>query len=132
LFGLIKCHRCNHIWTYTGNSITTICPDCKTTVRIPKCLIPINWDFDISAGEIETQRGLAIPFIDLWENKIGLKFYIVAADTDYGHSISFNYPIISGLVTQDEMRSAINKTTVSGRYPLTTEMTEKLKRMTFK
>lgn len=132
MFGLIKCHRCTHIWTYTGNSITTICPKCKTTVRIPKCQIPINWDFDISSGDLSTQKGIAIPYIDLWDGKLDLKFYIVANDTEYGQSISFAYPLISGFITYEEMDSAIRKSKISGRYPLSREMTEKIKRMTFK
>lgn len=33
----IACHRCGHIWSYTGNNeYIASCPHCKTTLMIQK------------------------------------------------------------------------------------------------
>lgn len=132
MFGVIKCHRCNHIWIYTGQALSTICPDCKTTVRILKCLVPINWDFDITTGDLSTQKGLALPYIDKWDTKLDLKLFVIAGDTPHGQILPFSFPLKSGLVTQEEMKTIIGQNPFSGRYPLSKEITDKLKRMEFK
>jgi len=34
---LLRCQRCSHQWSYTGrNPYFTLCPRCKTTVRMRK------------------------------------------------------------------------------------------------
>jgi hypothetical protein len=131
MFGVIKCHRCHHIWIYGGQAITTICPSCKTTVRIPKCIIPINWDFDLINGDLETAKGTAIPCIEKWDTKLGLKLIVIAMDEPIGQPFSFQYPLSSGLITRDELKS-ITAEKNSGRYPLPTEMKDKLIKLAFK
>lgn len=29
----LKCHRCNHVWDYSGNKIYPKCPSCYTSVK---------------------------------------------------------------------------------------------------
>lgn len=132
MFGVMKCHRCNHIWIYTGNSVSTICPKCKTTVRMSKCLIPINWDFNLESGEIATQKGQVIPYIEKWDDKFSLKLVLVAPDSSYCKVLDFEYPVISGLIMQEEMKETVGINNLSGNYNLTTEMKEKLKKLEFK
>lgn len=56
-----------------------------------------------------------------------LKFFIVAEDSAYGKILDFTYPVVSGMVTQEEMKESINNG-VSGGYPLTDKLKEKLKK----
>ena len=131
MFGVIKCHRCQHIWIYGGQAITTICPHCKTTVRIPKCVIPVNWDFDIFNGDLESAKGTVIPCIEKFDTKIGLKMFVIATDEPIGHPLSFQYPLTSGLITHDDLRELTTQKN-SGRYSLPTEMKNKLIKLEIK
>jgi len=130
MFGVIKCHRCHHIWIYGGQAITTICPSCKTTVRLTKCLIPINWDFDLTAGDLETAKGTTIPCIEKWDTNLGLKLIVIAMDEPIGRVLSFQYPITSGLITHDDLKKETAEKN-SGRYPLSMEMKTKLIKLAF-
>ena len=130
MFGVIKCHRCHHIWIYGGQAITSICPFCKTTVRVAKCLIPINWNFDLIAGDLETAKGTAIPCIEKWDTKLGLKLIVIAMDEPVGQALSFHYPLTSGLITYDDLKNVTAEKT-SGRYPLSVEMKNKLIKLAF-
>lgn len=127
IYGIICCHRCEYRWIYAGKSDnSTVCPSCKTTVRLHKCLVPVNWDFNLE-GELDTQRGIAIPFIEKWNNNYTVKFFIVAEDSTYGKILDFSDLLIFGVVTQEELREGISDA-VSGGYPLSDQLKEKLKK----
>jgi hypothetical protein len=128
----MKCHRCNHLWIYTGQANSTICPKCKTTVRSSKCQVPINWDFNLESGEIATQKGQVIPYIEKWNEKFSIKLVVIAVDSTYRKVLDFEYPIISGLITQQEMTDAVGINNLSGNYNLTSEMTNKLRKLEIK
>lgn len=128
----MKCHRCSHIWIYTGNLISTICPKCKTTVRMSKCIQPINWTLDEKSGEIVMQNGEVIPYIEKWDDKFSLKLIVTASDSTYRKSLDFEYPVIFGLIQQAELKAAVGINHPSGYYRLTSEMKEKLKKLEFR
>jgi hypothetical protein len=105
MHNIVKCHRCKHVWGYSGDSLTTICPDCKTTIRVQKCLIPCKWDYDIT-GEKPDQTiipGMIVQFIEKWGKKLTLKFFLFSEEdnpSNYGQILEFaklrhtlkNYP----------------------------------------
>lgn len=97
-----------------------------------KCLNPINWDFNLESGEIATQKGQVIPYIEKWDDKFSLKLVVIAVDSTYRKVLDFEYPVISGLILQEEMKEAVGINNLSGNYNLTTEMKEKLKKLEFK
>ena len=130
MLNIVKCHRCQHIWGYSGESLTTICPACKTTIRVQKSLIPCKWDYDLTEEQPNPTiiPGMIVPFIEKWGNKFTLKFFLFSSDenpSSYGRILEF-VKLRSSL---HEARSEFDLRAKSGAVPLSDSLKEKLKKL---
>lgn len=127
---LLKCHRCAHIWIYNGKSdVSTICPECKTTVRIQKQKIPIDFAATslVPTDGTKIVPGTAIPLIEKFGQKLSLALRLLSNDGAFSKTFNFAQPINNGYITPEELAESIG--TTSGEYVLPDAVKEKLKKV---
>lgn len=138
---ILKCHKCNHVWLYSGAAAShCTCPEgtCRTTVRLHR-QVPVRWDLtpaavfrervspDVHHSAAATIGGQAYGYVDVFDRSVRLAFKVFSQDVNNVRVLLVSQDLVfSWGVTQDLLHAAVvadgGDLVQSGQYALTPEL----------